>query len=153
SEADLDPAPLRAALAAAAPRRPNPPTLLHGDFWPGNVLWHNGRLAAIIDWEDAARGDPLIDLARSRSEIAWILGPAALDAFTRHYLALAAIHTADLPYWDLCAALRFLRLANGDLAGLAAYFAAYGRADITAATIRRHVHAFIAAARARLPAG
>lgn len=35
------------------------PGLLHGDFWPGNLLWQDDRLAAIIDWEDAALGDSL----------------------------------------------------------------------------------------------
>ncbi|MGD8418414.1 MAG: phosphotransferase, partial [Pseudomonadales bacterium] len=34
------------------------PKLLHGDFWPENLLWRNGELAAILDWEDAALGDP-----------------------------------------------------------------------------------------------
>ena len=42
--------------------------LLHGDFWPGNLLWKDGRLVAVIDWEDAALGDPLADLANSRLE-------------------------------------------------------------------------------------
>src|SRR4029077_16475377 len=35
------------------PRRVNPRVILHGDFWPGNVLWRNGKLAGVIDWEDA----------------------------------------------------------------------------------------------------
>ena len=35
--------------------------LLHGDFWPGNLLWHEGELAGVIDWEDAATGNPLED--------------------------------------------------------------------------------------------
>ena len=26
--------------------------LLHGDYWPGNVLWKNGALVGVIDWED-----------------------------------------------------------------------------------------------------
>lgn len=33
-----------------------PPVLIHGDLWSGNVLWHRGRLAALIDpaiyWAD-----------------------------------------------------------------------------------------------------
>ncbi|HTU59534.1 MAG TPA: phosphotransferase, partial [Polyangiales bacterium] len=33
--------------------QPTRPALLHGDFWPGNLLWHNDQLAAVLDWEDA----------------------------------------------------------------------------------------------------
>jgi aminoglycoside phosphotransferase (APT) family kinase protein len=47
----------------------NKEVLLHGDFWPGNVLWKEDRLVAVIDWEDAALGDPLADFANSRLEI------------------------------------------------------------------------------------
>lgn len=47
----------------------NQPTLLHGDYWPGNILWQGDQLAAIIDWEDACLGDPLSDLANSRLEL------------------------------------------------------------------------------------
>ncbi|MCB0030646.1 MAG: phosphotransferase, partial [Anaerolineales bacterium] len=40
-------------LRAAAPLpKPIRPVLQHGDFWPGNSLWVDGRLSAVIDWED-----------------------------------------------------------------------------------------------------
>ena len=64
------------------PRR-NLPALLHGDYWPGNVLWEDGRLAAIIDWEDASVGDPLVDVSNARLEILWVFGPS-VEEFTRH---------------------------------------------------------------------
>jgi aminoglycoside phosphotransferase (APT) family kinase protein len=98
---------LRAALAVAwPPPRRNPPVLLHGDVWPGNLLWRDGRLQAVIDWEDAAAGDPLADLANARLELFIALGEDAMAALTRHYLALANVDTAALPLWDLWAALR-----------------------------------------------
>jgi aminoglycoside phosphotransferase (APT) family kinase protein len=40
--------------------------LMHADIAPNNVLFHHrppARLAAIIDWETATIGDPLLDLA------------------------------------------------------------------------------------------
>jgi aminoglycoside phosphotransferase (APT) family kinase protein len=84
----------------------NHPVLLHGDYWPGNTLWHAGRLLAVIDWEDAAIGDPLADLGNGRLEILWAFGLDAMHRFTQHYLSLTNIDVADLSYWDLCAALR-----------------------------------------------
>ena len=99
---------IRAALQAvwSLPRH-NPSALLHGDFWPGNLLWQHARLAAVIDWEDAALGDPLSDLANSRLEILWAFGLEAMQAFTQGYqAAMPTLDFADLPYWDLCAALK-----------------------------------------------
>ncbi len=137
---------IRAALTVHTPPSGNPATLLHGDFWPGNSLWRNGRLAAVIDWEDAQLGDPLIDLAQSRSEIVWIFGFEAMNVFTRHYQSLSDLDYRNLPYRDLCAALRIIRLVGGDLTGFAAYFAGYGRADITTQTIQENMNGFIAQA-------
>lgn len=37
--------------------------LVHGDPSPGNLLWLGDRLAGLIDWEDAAPGEPADDLA------------------------------------------------------------------------------------------
>ncbi|WP_026872788.1 phosphotransferase family protein [Inquilinus limosus] len=98
---------LRAALAAAwPPPRRSPIALLHGDFWPGNLLWRGGRLQAVVDWEDAAVGAPLADLANARLELFIAHGEDAVAALTRHYLALSEIDTTALPLWDLWAALR-----------------------------------------------
>jgi aminoglycoside phosphotransferase (APT) family kinase protein len=103
----LDEPRIRAALDAIWPfERRNPAALLHGDFWPGNILWRDGRLAAVLDWEDAAVDDPLADLAVSRLDILWAFGAEAMDYFTARYRALSALDWAELPAWDLCAALR-----------------------------------------------
>ena len=87
------------------PRR-NSPVLLHGDFWPGNLLWRDGQLAGIIDWEDAAIGDPLADVANSRLEILWAFGLEAMQRFTQQYQSMTNTEFTYLPYWDLCAAMR-----------------------------------------------
>jgi aminoglycoside phosphotransferase (APT) family kinase protein len=138
---------IRDTLEAAWPfPRRNTDALLHGDYWPGNILWREGRLVTVIDWEDAALGDPLIDLAISRLDLLWIFGAEAMQAFTRHYQSLMAIDYSSLPYWDLSAALRLVRLAGADLAGWAAFFRPFGRPDITEQTIRAHYRSFIAQA-------
>ncbi len=35
---------------------------LHGDLLPGNVLVHEGRVSAVIDWGCLTTGDPAVDL-------------------------------------------------------------------------------------------
>jgi aminoglycoside phosphotransferase (APT) family kinase protein len=100
---------IRNALQAAWPlARLNEAVLLHGDYWPGNLVWRDGALAAVIDWEDARVGDPLADLANSQLELLFFFGAEAMQTFTARYLAGAAadFDVANLPYWDLCAALR-----------------------------------------------
>ncbi|MGG4442999.1 phosphotransferase family protein [Brevibacillus fortis] len=85
----------------------NAPSLLHGDFWPGNTMWKDEKLAAVIDWEDAGIGDPLADFGNARLEILWGFGVQAMNDFTLHYqAAVTKLDYTDLPYWDLCAALR-----------------------------------------------
>ena len=84
------------------PGRPrNSPVLLHGDFRPGNTLWKVGRLVAVIDWEDAAIGDPLADVANARLELLWAYGADAMNDFTDACAKQAAdLDLAALPDWD-----------------------------------------------------
>jgi aminoglycoside phosphotransferase (APT) family kinase protein len=98
---------LRAILAAdTGDRVENPPVLVHGDFWPGNVLWQGGRLVAVIDWEAAAIGDPSADLACARVELLCQYGDEAMDHFTDRYLAIAqangtALRLDSLALWEV----------------------------------------------------
>ena len=48
---------------AAAPDHDGPPVWLHGDPHPANLVVHDGRLAAAVDWGDVTSGDPASDLA------------------------------------------------------------------------------------------
>jgi aminoglycoside phosphotransferase (APT) family kinase protein len=102
---------IRNLLESALPLPPrNRSVLLHGDFWPGNSLWNDGRLVAVIDWEDAAIGDPLADVANTRLELTWAIGLEAMEEFTRQYGSnVTAVDFTDLPYWDLWADLRLAR--------------------------------------------
>ncbi len=89
------------------PTQQNQSRLLHGDFWPGNTMWKEGRLVGVIDWEDAGVGDPLADLGNGRLEILMFFGAEAMEVFSQHYVSLLpALDYGNLPYWDLCAALR-----------------------------------------------
>lgn len=42
--------------------RPLPLSVIHGDFNPANFLYADGRVTALIDWENARVGDPREDL-------------------------------------------------------------------------------------------
>lgn len=57
--------------AVAAPAWHGPPTWLHGDLHPANVVTRGGALAGVIDFGDMCAGDPATDLSA-----AWILLPA-----------------------------------------------------------------------------
>jgi aminoglycoside phosphotransferase (APT) family kinase protein len=104
----LDEGLIRDKLEAVWPlSQRNDTVLVHGDFWPGNLLWKAGQLVGIVDWEDAALGDPLADVGNTRLEILWAFGTEAMKRFTEHYQSLmTAVDFSNLPYWDLCAALR-----------------------------------------------
>ncbi|MBN1373263.1 MAG: phosphotransferase [Anaerolineaceae bacterium] len=142
--ADLPSSPIHAALQAFSPPAPaNPSAMLHGDYWPGNLLWQNGRLQAVIDWEDASLGDPLIDLGIARLEVVWMFGPPVLPLFTQAYVARNRLDFSALPYWDLYAALRLSRLVDTDLAAWAASFAPQGRADLTASVLAERFDWFV----------
>lgn len=98
---------LAALKAAWPPPQLNRSAILHGDYWPGNVLWRDGRLVGVVDWEDALFGDPLADLAVTRLEVGGFYGTAAMNTLTRQYLALRAeLDVSTLPLWDLRAAMR-----------------------------------------------
>jgi aminoglycoside phosphotransferase (APT) family kinase protein len=146
----LDAARIRDLLARRRPASGNRPALLHGDYWPGNLLWRSGRLVAVVDWEDARLGDPLIDLAIARLDTGWIHGPFAMQALTRHYQAQMKLDYAGLPYWDLDAALRLARLAGDDLDAWTAFFRPLGRYDLTPHTFRQHMSIFIGQALAQI---
>ena len=93
-------------LNAGVHRRPNANVLLHGDFWPGNVMFNHQDLVAVLDWEDATWGDPLADLACARVELTCAYGPEASARFTARYVSSLRrlgrqLVQDDLPLWDL----------------------------------------------------
>jgi len=131
------------ALESVPPiTRSNAPVMRHGDFWPGNVLWRDNEIVAVIDWEECLVGEPLADLAICRLDLWWILGEQAAYEFTELYQAQMNLDLKDLPYWDLCASLR-------PITNLEAWAPAYldlGRTDITYETMARDHRAFVSQA-------
>ena len=80
----------------------NKPVLVHGDYWPGNILWYKNEIVATIDWEDAFIGDPLLDVANSRLELLWAFDSSAMNEFTTIYKQKQQqLDFSDLWLWDL----------------------------------------------------
>jgi aminoglycoside phosphotransferase (APT) family kinase protein len=87
------------------------PRLLHGDFWPENLLWQNETIVAVLDWEDAALGDPLSDVACCRVELRYKFGKAGMERFTQAYEKHRAVDRRRLALWQIyvaAAAQRFM---------------------------------------------
>ena len=99
---------------------PLPACLLHRDYRTGNYLVHEGRLAAVLDWEFAGWGDPREDLgwmlarcwrfARPDREAGGI-GDAA--DFLAGYAAAGGRATTreETRYWQVMAHLRWAVIA------------------------------------------
>lgn len=128
----------------------NATVLLHGDYWPGNTLWKDGRLVAVIDWEASELGDPLADLAITRLDLWWAFGEAAMHEFTKDYQRRTNIDWANLAKWELVTALR-------PMSNLARWASAYAappilRPDITESTMADIHRRFVEQAMRRLQA-
>jgi aminoglycoside phosphotransferase (APT) family kinase protein len=62
-------------LKANIPTAQVPVVIVHGDAGPGNFLYRDGRVSAVLDWELAHLGDPHDDLA-------WVSVRAVQEPFT-----------------------------------------------------------------------
>jgi aminoglycoside phosphotransferase (APT) family kinase protein len=111
------------------PLRPPPlTTLVHGDLHARQILLEHGQVRGVIDWGDAHRGHPAVDLS-----IAWsFLPPPSRAAFREAYgpideetwllARLRAVH--------LCAALGLYAKATSDSALQSEALAGIHRASI-----------------------
>lgn len=66
---------LAAAAAATEVRDRATHGIIHGDLFRDNVLWHAGRIAAILDFEQASGGSFAYDLAACINDWCWNGGP------------------------------------------------------------------------------
>jgi hypothetical protein len=66
----------------------SPLTLLHGDYWPGNIHIHPTNGLTVFDWEDAAIGPPVLDLLSFIQGSSWHFSPLPIstDEMINHYL-------------------------------------------------------------------
>src|SRR5262249_469245 len=135
-EPELRTATLRAWPAIAATSSPT--RLVHGDYWPGNLLWQRQRLTGVVDWEDARLGDPAEDLGTCRAHLLMLFCPGGADGFLPAYEAAAGQHVRYVPFWDLVTCT--LRLTV--LARWAPGWQALGRPDLSVELARDRVREF-----------
>lgn len=78
---------------------------VHGDVWPGNIIWTGEDTPVLIDWKTAGVGAPGIDLGELRKQVAIIFGPEAPDSVLDGWERAAGTKAEDVAYWDAVAAL------------------------------------------------
>ncbi len=135
---------IRSALDSHQPIL-NQPVLRHGDLWPGNLLWSDGQLVGVIDWEECIVGEPLADLAICRLDLLFLFGWESVDAFTRRYLSASGVDSTWLWWWDLRASLRPV----GQISAWATSYPPLGRPDVTEQSMTQAHSSFVTNALAR----
>jgi aminoglycoside phosphotransferase (APT) family kinase protein len=110
-------------------------TVIHGDYWPGNTIWQNGRLRGVVDWEMAQLGDAARDVATCRCDLTVLFDIETADEFVRRYERIRGTAVADLPFWSLFVATGALRYMHEWVAG----YHALGRPDLDGPAARARV--------------
>lgn len=75
-------------------------SLLHGDYWPQNIIWNGGTIAAVIDWEDGAHGDPISDVACACLELSYLYGEEGAARFLAAYQEAQPIDPFRFALWQ-----------------------------------------------------
>lgn len=78
----------------------------HTDYWPGNTLWRDGGLVAVVDWEGPAVGDREMDVAYCSLDIRYLGMDRVADRFISSYREMSGDPLADLAHWEAVALCR-----------------------------------------------
>ena len=119
----------------------------HGDLWPGNLLFRDDKLSAVLDWENAKFAPPLYDLAIARMDAYIVLGRECTNKLTETYFNTSGRDQDDLSYWDIRAVTRL----DGYHSHCAPAYSTFGRPEIDAREMRSRCMEFWAEADKRLP--
>jgi aminoglycoside phosphotransferase (APT) family kinase protein len=125
-------------IASQSPQR----VLVHGDYWPGNMLWRRGRLVGVVDWEQPRLGEPTKDIATCRGDLWVLFGQAAADEFLDRYVAAGGQPVNDLRFWQLLIST----WAVPEMPEWAVGYRVLGRPDLTADVATERIREFAQAA-------
>ncbi|MGH2728438.1 MAG: phosphotransferase family protein, partial [Actinomycetota bacterium] len=92
-------------LITALGSPPRGSVFVHGDLWPGNLIWTGGEIAALIDWKTAGVGAPGVDVGGLRNSVAIMFGLEAPDHVLDGWERASGTKASDIAYWDVVAAL------------------------------------------------
>ena len=123
-----------------------PPTLIHDDYHPGNVLWRRGRISAIVDWTVPGIGQAAADACYLRLDISLVRGLEAGDAVLAAYEAATGAPVPDRPFWDLLSATRAVGIADAWYES----WVDFGIPGIALSVVEERLEAFVARALAEL---
>ncbi len=87
-------------------------TFVHRDFHPGNVLWANGRVSGLVDWQAASVGIPDVDVGHCRMNLLGSHGRDVADRFTHLWEQLVG-RTYD-PWADVVTIVGFLDILRDE---------------------------------------
>jgi Ser/Thr protein kinase RdoA (MazF antagonist) len=93
------------AVTARLPLRTSERVLTHGDFHPGNVLWHRGRISGVVDWSAARLDTRWYDLAYCRASVCVHHGPDIADRVADAYSGIVGGTSDELAVYDLMCVL------------------------------------------------
>jgi len=80
-------------------------SFVHGDVWPGNMIWSGGAVRSLIDWKTAGVGHPGVDLGELRKQVAITQGHDAPRHVLIGWERTSGCQATDVAYWDAVAAL------------------------------------------------
>jgi aminoglycoside phosphotransferase (APT) family kinase protein len=72
----------------------------HTDFWPGNTLWKDGSLQAVVDWESPATGEREMDVAYCSLDIRYLGMDKVADRFIATYKEITGEALPSLNHWE-----------------------------------------------------
>lgn len=78
----------------------------HTDYWPGNTLWDEGKLVAVVDWEAPATNERAMDVAYCSIDIRYQGMDKVADRFIATYEEAIGESIPNLDYWEAVALCR-----------------------------------------------
>ncbi len=95
-----------ARLEAVGSLVPEERVYAHHDYWPGNTLWIDETLVAVVDWEGGCIADPALDVAYCALDLRLLALDDAAEHFVNVYRKVSGRALANLHYWELMALCR-----------------------------------------------